>query len=436
MRAPDIIMKKRDGRALSADEISYMIQGMLTGEVPDYQISAFCMAIFFRGMAPEETAALTLAMADSGRRVDLAAIRGVKVDKHSTGGVGDTTTLVLAPMVAAAGVPVAKMSGRGLGHTGGTLDKLESIPGFRVSLSERELVEQVNRIGLAVVGQTEDVAPADKRLYSLRDVTATVESIPLIASSIISKKLATGADAIVLDVKVGSGAFMHELDNARGLARAMVDIGRMAGRRMAALITDMNQPLGQAVGNSLEVVEAIHTLSGRSGGGRLLELCFELGARMVVLGGVSGDVKQARAILRGLTESGKALAKLREMVEAQGGDVSCVDDPSRIEVAPLSARILAPVDGYVCRADALTLGRAAAAMGAGRQRKTDSVDLGCGLRVLVSVGDRVEAGEPVAELFASTQSRLDEGAAEATSAFAYSKAPCEAPPLIYESIEA
>ena len=435
MRAPDIIMKKRDGLVLSADEIRYMIQGMLMGEVPDYQISAFCMAVFFQGMTSEETTALTLAMADSGRRVDLSAMRGVKVDKHSTGGVGDTTTLVLAPMVAAAGVPVAKMSGRGLGHTGGTLDKLESIPGFRVSLSEREFVEQVNRIGLAVVGHTEDVAPADKRLYALRDVTATVESIPLIASSIISKKLATGADAIVLDVKVGSGAFMHELDNARELARAMVDIGRMAGRRMAALITDMNQPLGQAVGNSLEVVEAIHTLSGRSSG-RLLELCFELGARMVVLGGVCDHVKQARTLLRDLVESGRALAKLKEMVEAQGGDVSCVDDPDRIEAAPLSGRILAPVDGYVCRADALTLGRAAAAMGAGRQRKTDSVDLGCGLRVLVSVGDRVEAGQPVAELFASTQSRLDEGAAEAASAFAYSEAPCEAPPLVYEAIEA
>lgn len=435
MRAPDIIMKKREGHTLSAEEIRYMIQGMLLGDVPDYQISAFCMAVFFQGMTPEETTALTLAMADSGRRVDLSAIRGVKVDKHSTGGVGDTTTLVLAPMVAAAGVPVAKMSGRGLGHTGGTLDKLESIPGFRVSLSEREFVDQVNRIGLAVVGQTEDVAPADKRLYALRDVTATVESIPLIASSIISKKLATGADAIVLDVKVGSGAFMHELDSARSLARAMVGIGRMAGRRMAALITDMNQPLGQAVGNSLEVIEAIHTLSGRSGG-RLLELCFELGARMVVLGGACDDVEEACAILRRLVESGSALAKLKEMVEAQGGDVSCVDDPGRIEVAPLSTRILAPADGYVCWADALTLGRAAAAMGAGRQRKTDSVDLGCGLRVLVSVGDRVEAGQPVAELFAGTRSRLDEGAAEATSAFAYSDAPCEALPLVYEAFEA
>jgi pyrimidine-nucleoside phosphorylase len=296
-------------------------------------------------------------------------------------------------------------------------------------------VDQVNRIGLAVVGQTEDVAPADKRLYALRDVTATVESIPLIASSIISKKLATGADAIVLDVKVGSGAFMHELGKARELALAMVDIGRMAGRRMAALITDMNQPLGQAVGNSLEVIEAIDTLSGRSGG-RLLELCFELGARMVVLGGACDGIKDARVILRRLVESGAALAKLKEMVEAQGGDVSCVDDPGRIEVAPLSTLIRAPKDGYVCRADALTLGRAAATMGAGRQRKTDSVDLGCGLRVLVSVGDRVEVGQPVAELFASAQSRLDEGTIEATSAFAYSDAPCQAPPLIYEAVEA
>ena len=435
LRAPDIIMKKRDGLALSADEIRYMIQGMLSGEVPDYQVSAFCMAVFFQGMTPEETTALTLAMANSGRLIDLSAIRGVKVDKHSTGGVGDTTTLVLAPMVAAAGVPLAKMSGRGLGHTGGTIDKLESIPGFRVSLSERELVDQVNRIGLAVVGQTEDVAPADKQLYALRDVTGTVESIPLIASSIISKKLATGAEAIVLDVKVGSGAFMHELESARGLARAMVDIGRMAGRRMAALITDMNQPLGQAVGNSLEVIEAIDTLSGRSRG-RLLDLCFELGARMVVLGGACDDVGEARVLLRSLVESGAALAKLKEMVEAQGGDVSYVDDPGRIKVAPLSTLIRAPKDGYVCRADALTLGRAAAAMGAGRQRKTDSVDLGCGLRVLVSVGDGVEAGRPVAELFASSQSRLDEGTTEAISAFAYSDVPYQAPTLIYEAIEA
>ncbi|HAI87362.1 MAG TPA: pyrimidine-nucleoside phosphorylase [Firmicutes bacterium] len=434
MRVPDIIMKKRDGHVLSPEEIRYMIGGMLSQDVPDYQMSAFCMAIFFQGMTPEETTALTTAMADSGRRADLSAIRGIKVDKHSTGGVGDTTTLVLVPMVAAAGVPVAKMSGRGLGHTGGTLDKLESIPGFRVSLSEREFVDQVNRIGLAIVGQTEDIAPADKRLYALRDVTATVESIPLIASSIMSKKLATGADAIVLDVKAGTGAFMHELDRARRLARAMVDIGRLAGRRMAAVISDMNQPLGQAIGNSLEVIEAIDTLSGRSAG-RLLQLCLELGAHMVVLGGAARDTAQARAVLSGLVESGAALAKLREMVKAQGGDATCVDDPSRIGAAPLSEQITAPTDGYVSRVDALTLGRAAAAMGAGRQRKTDSVDLHCGLKVLVSVGDRIEAGQPVATLYAGSQPRLREGTAQAGPAFAYSDAPCSAPPLVYEIIE-
>ncbi len=434
MKVADIIMKKRDGHVLSPEEIRYIIHGMLSGDVADYQMSAFCMAVFFQGMTPEETAALTCAMADSGHRADLSAIRGIKVDKHSTGGVGDTTTLVLAPMVAAAGVPIAKMSGRGLGHTGGTLDKLESIPGFRVSLTQRELVDQVNRIGLAVVGQTEDIAPADKELYALRDVTATVESIPLIASSIMSKKLATGADAIVLDVKAGTGAFMHELDRARDLARAMVDIGRMAGRRTAAVISDMNQPLGQAIGNSLEVVEAIDTLSGRSAG-RLLQLSLELGARMVVLGGGARDAAQARALLRGLVESGAALGKLREMVEAQGGDAACVDDPDRIGIAPMSEEITAPTDGYVSQVDALALGRAAAAMGAGRQRKTDSVDLHCGLKVLVSVGDKVEAGQPVAELYASSQSKLHEGKAQAVCAFSYSTQPCSAPPLVYDAIE-
>ncbi|MEA4882179.1 MAG: pyrimidine-nucleoside phosphorylase [Clostridia bacterium] len=434
MRVPDIIMKKRDGQELSPEEIRLLIDGMIRGDVPDYQMSAFCMAVFFRGMSAEETTALTMAMVNSGRVVDLSAIPGIKVDKHSTGGVGDTTTLVLAPMAAAAGVPVAKMSGRGLGHTGGTLDKLESIPGFTVSLSEREFVKQVNSIGIAVVGQTEDVAPADKMLYALRDVTATVESIPLIAASIMSKKIATGADAIVLDVKAGSGAFMNALPQAQQLARLMVDIGRLAGRRVAAVISDMNQPLGRAIGNSLEVIEAIETLRG-AGSPRLLALCMELGARMLMLAGAEGNLESARRRLARMVESGAAENKLRQMVEAQGGDPSFVDHPERLAVASTTCEILASSGAYVCAVDALTLGRAAMAMGAGRQRKGDPVDLTCGLRVRAIAGERVEAGQPVATLYASDRSRLEEGLAIAREAFSYSTEPAPGSPLVYEAIE-
>lgn len=434
MRVPDIIMKKRDGHELSSEEISFLIEGMVSGDVPDYQMSAFCMAVYFQGMTPRETTALTLAMTRSGEIVDLSNIRGTKVDKHSTGGVGDTTTLVLAPMVAACGVPVAKMSGRGLGHTGGTLDKLESIPGMRVTLSEEEFMEQVNRIGIAVVGQTEDVAPADKTLYALRDVTATVESIPLIAASIMSKKLATGADAIVLDVKTGTGAFMHDLTCARELASLMVDIGGMAGRRMAAVISDMNQPLGHAVGNTLEVIEAIQTLSGEKRG-RIFDLCLELGARMVEMAGAESDIDAARFRLQKTVESGAALEKLREMVIAQGGDAGYVDDPKRLSVAEFSESISAPCSGYVASVDAMTLGRAAMSMGAGRQRKEDSVDLSCGLVTLVSVGDPIEEGQPVVELHASNRSKLSEGLSYAARAFTYSPDPIQPPPLVYETIQ-
>lgn len=434
MRVPDIIMKKRDGHELSSDEISFLIDGMVSGDVPDYQMSSFCMAVYFQGMTPRETTALTLAMTRSGEIVDLSAIRGIKVDKHSTGGVGDTTTLVLAPMVAACGVPVAKMSGRGLGHTGGTLDKLESIPGMRVTLSEEEFIEQVNRIGIAVVGQTEDVAPADKALYALRDVTATVESIPLIAASIMSKKLATGADAIVLDVKAGTGAFMHDLARARELASLMVDIGRMAGRRMAAVISDMNQPLGHAVGNTLEVIEAIQTLSGEKRG-RIFDICLELGARMIVMAGAEHDTDSARVRLRETVESGAALEKMREMVIAQGGDPEYVDDPKRLAVAEFSESIYAPRSGYVASVDAMTLGRAAMSMGAGRQRKEDTIDLSCGLVTLVSVGDQVEKGQPVLELYASSRSRLSEGLSHATGAITYLPDPVQPLPLVYETIQ-
>ena len=430
MRVPDLIMKKRDGQELSAEEITYLIEGMVSGEVPDYQMAALCMAIYFRGMTPEETTAMTLAMARSGSTVDLSSIRGVKVDKHSTGGVGDTTTLVLAPMVAAAGAKVAKMSGRGLGHTGGTIDKLESIPGFRVDLTQEEFFGQVNRIGVAVAGATGDIAPADKKLYALRDVTATVESIPLIAASIISKKLATGADAIVLDVKTGSGAFMRDLDSARQLASLMIDIGRLAGRRMDAVITDMSQPLGMAIGNSLEVIEAIETLQGKRAG-RRLEVCLELGARMLVASEVSANLDDARYRLQDALSSGQALQKLAQMIEAQGGDAACTQDPWALPVAPLRATITAPEDGYLSRADALTLGRAAMAMGAGRVRKEDSIDLSCGIVLAKSIGDRVHAGDTLATLYASSQRLLDEGCRMARHAFAVSLEPVDSPVLIH-----
>ncbi|OPZ62466.1 MAG: Pyrimidine-nucleoside phosphorylase [Firmicutes bacterium ADurb.Bin506] len=430
MRVPELIMKKRDGGELTEAELKYLIDGMVSGEVPDYQMSALCMAIYFRGMCARETAAMTQAMTVSGSVVNLSAISGIKVDKHSTGGVGDTTTLVLAPMVAAAGGVVAKMSGRGLGHTGGTLDKLESIPGFRVGLSESEFISQVNRIGLAVVGQTGDIAPADKKLYALRDVTATVESIPLIAASIMSKKLATGADAIVLDVKTGSGAFMQKLEDAQKLAELMVEIGTLAGRRMAALITDMSQPLGMAIGNSLEVIEAIETLQGKVGG-RLLEVCLELGARMLILSGLAESTEEGKALLSDALSSGRALDKLTQMIEAQGGDSACTRDPWILPVARCTAEIRAEQGGYVQRVDALTLGRAAMAMGAGRSRKEDDVDLACGIVVAKSIGDAVKPGEPLAKLYASSERLMREGLDTAGQAFAVGAAPVAPPTLIY-----
>jgi pyrimidine-nucleoside phosphorylase len=435
VRVPDIIAKKRDGGELSREEIEFMIRGATSGEIPDYQMTALLMAVYFRGMTPEETTALTLAMAHSGALVDLAGIRGVKVDKHSTGGVGDTTTLVLAPLVAAAGARVAKMSGRGLGHTGGTLDKLESIPGFRISLAPSEFIAQVNTVGVAVVGQTADVAPADKILYALRDVTATVDSIPLIAASIMSKKIATGADVIVLDVKVGSGAFMRSLADARNLASLMVEIGRMSGRRTAAVISDMSQPLGRAVGNSLEVREAVHTLRGE-GSRRLLELCLELASRMTVLAGVHEELGTAREHLEMLIKSGVALAKLRDMVAAQGGDPTYVDFPERLPVAPFERAVVARGSGHVARADALTLGRAAMAMGAGRARKEDPIDLSVGLVTHAEVGDEVHAGQCLATLYASSRDKLEEGASIADGAFSISETPVAAPPLVYEAVDA
>ncbi|MEW6399307.1 MAG: pyrimidine-nucleoside phosphorylase [Bacillota bacterium] len=418
MRAVDLILKKRDGGTLSREELGFLIQGYVRGEVPDYQMAAFLMAVCLRGMEPGEVADLTMAMVDSGDRMDLGSIPGIKVDKHSTGGVGDKTTLVLAPLVAAAGVPVAKMSGRGLGHSGGTLDKLESIPGLTVDVPPERFLEQVRRIGLAVVGQSRRLVPADGKMYALRDVTGTVDSLPLIASSIMSKKIGAGADAIVLDVKTGRGAFMKDFESALTLARTMVDIGERAGRRTRALITGMDQALGHAVGNALELREAVATLAG-GGPADLRELCLVLGSHMLVLGGVAQDLAQARSRLEELLESGAALARLQAMVEAQGGDPRAVlapgvsgradagvRDGDLLPVARYVHLLPADVDGYVTRVDALLVGRAAMLLGAGRARKEDRVDPAVGIVLRRKVGDPVRRGEPLAEVHYNDADRL------------------------------
>lgn len=411
MRAVDLIHKKRDGGELTESELAYLIQGYSRGDIPDYQMSAWAMAVFYRGMSPSETAALTLAMANSGDQVDLAPIGGIKVDKHSTGGVGDKTTLIIAPMVSAIGVPVAKMSGRGLGHTGGTIDKLESVAGFRTELSREAFIRQVNDIGLAVIGQSGNLAPADKKLYALRDVTATVESIPLIASSVMSKKIAAGADAIVLDVKAGSGAFMKTTEDAERLAAAMVAIGTEVGRETAAVISDMDQPLGFAIGNSLEVMEAIDTLAGR-GPEDLTELCLTLGAHMAVLGGKANDVDSARVLLREQIASGTALAKFREMVEAQGGDVRMLDHPSLLPHAPYTLEVHAAQSGYVGAIDAEQLGLAAMLLGAGRPTKDAVIDHAVGLVLRKKVGGEVREGDRLATLHIRTKGEEAEAVAE------------------------
>ena len=406
MRMVDLIAKKRDGGELTTEEIRFIIEGYTKGEIPDYQVSALAMAIYFRDMTERERADLTMAMVHSGETVDLSAIEGIKVDKHSTGGVGDTTTLVLAPLVAALGIPVAKMSGRGLGHTGGTIDKLESIKGFTVEYSKKEFIDKVNRHKIAVIGQTADLAPADKKLYALRDVTATVESIPLIASSVMSKKIAGGADAIVLDVKTGSGAFMKTLEEARALAEAMVSIGNRLGRRTTAVISDMSQPLGYAVGNALEVREAIETLRGR-GPKDLEELCLALGGQMVMLAGKAGSAEEAEEKLREVLRSGKALEKFREWIESQGGDPFVADDPDRLPRAAFQIGVPARKGGVVAEIVADQIGLAAMMLGAGRSTKESEIDLSVGLVLHKKIGDPVEEGETLATIHANRQ-RIDE----------------------------
>jgi pyrimidine-nucleoside phosphorylase len=411
MRAVDLIHKKRDGGELSAAELNFLIQGYSKDEVPDYQMSAFAMAVFFRGMTAAETAALTMAIAESGDQVDLTPIAGIKVDKHSTGGVGDKTTLILAALAASAGVPVAKMSGRGLGHTGGTIDKLESIPGFRTELAREAFINQVNTIGLSVIGQSGDLAPADKKLYGLRDVTATVESIPLIASSVMSKKIAAGADAIVLDVKAGSGAFMKTVEDAEALASAMVEIGTKVGRVTSAVISDMDQPLGYAIGNALEVMEAIDTLKGK-GPDDLTELCLTLGAHMIVLGGKTADIAEAKQILKQKLENGEALAKFAELISAQGGNPAVLEQTELLPQAALTVEVTAEEGGYVGSIQAEQLGLAAMLLGAGRATKEAQIDYAVGLVLRKKVGDAVAAGESLATLHVSSNNETVQEVAE------------------------
>lgn len=409
MRMYDLIMKKRNGGTLSRDEIRFMICHYTDGQIPDYQMSAMMMAIYFRGMNEEETLNLTMAMAESGEMLDLSSIHGIKVDKHSTGGVGDKTSLALAPMVAACGIPVAKMSGRGLGHTGGTIDKLESFPGFSTSIEAERFIRQVNEIGIAIMGQTKDLAPADKKLYALRDVTATVDNMSLIASSIMSKKLASGADAIVLDVKTGSGAFMKSEEDAFSLAREMVRIGNGAGRYTTAVVSDMDQPLGFAVGNALEVREAIDTLNGK-GPEDFVELCLTLGSEMVVAGKKAEHAEQAKEILLQKIEDGSALDKLAQFVEAQGGDSSYVYEPERLPSATMTYEIKADEDGYISHIDCDEVGICSLILGGGRETKESSIDLSVGLVLAKKVGDRVQKGDVLATLYGNHEEKLEEAA--------------------------
>lgn len=392
MRMVDIIEKKRNGKELTDEEIRFFIKGYVDGSIPDYQASAFTMAVYFRGMSKRETCTLVDAMMHSGDVIDLSAIKGVKVDKHSTGGVGDKTSLVVGPMVAACGVKVVKMSGRGLGHTGGTLDKLESIPGFQISISQEHFFKQVNEIGLSIVGQSGHLVPADKKLYALRDVTATVESIPLIASSIMSKKLASGSDAILLDVKFGSGAFMKTLDDARLLARTMVEIGDGLGRDTRAILTDMDQPLGLAVGNALEVKEAIDTLKGH-GPKDFVELCYEASCIMLEQAKVVKTKEEGMKMLHKVMDSGEAFEKLVEMVEHQGGDASYIRDPSKFELSKHIIEVKANEAGYVRRIDSLEIGESAMRLGAGRETMQDKIDMSAGIVLNKKVGDQVKVGD-------------------------------------------
>lgn len=430
MRMYDIILKKRDGGKLTKEEIDFVIDGYTNGTIPDYQMSSLLMAIYFQKMDEEETANLTMAMANSGDIIDLSSIEGIKVDKHSTGGVGDSVTLVLGPMAAAAGAPVAKMSGRGLGHTGGTIDKLESIKGFSVEMTKEKFIKNVNNIKIAVGGQTKNLAPADKKLYSLRDVTATVDNISLIASSIMSKKIASGADCIVLDVKTGTGAFMKTVDDSFLLAKAMVDIGLKVGRKTVAVISDMDQPLGYAVGNALEVKEAIDTLKG-NGPEDLFNLCLSLGSNMLILAGKSSNEDEAREILKETIRSGAAFKKFKEFVKAQGGDISMVENPNLLPEAKYKVEVTANEEGYVSKIAANEIGTAALILGAGRETKESVIDLSVGIMLRKKVGDYVNKGDVIALIHGNDMTKIEQAKSEIINAYNISKEAVEKRPLIY-----
>jgi pyrimidine-nucleoside phosphorylase len=431
MRAVDIIIKKRDKGQLTAQEIEFFVQGFTNGDIPDYQASAFAMAVLLNGMTPFETTDLTLAMAKSGQVLDLSKVVDVAVDKHSSGGVGDKTSISVMPMVAACGLPVGKMSGRGLGFSGGTLDKLESIPGYRVDLTTEEFKKQLKEKGIVLTGQSLDLAPADGKMYALRDVTGTVPSMPLIASSIMCKKIAGGANAIVLDVKVGLGAFMETLEEGRELAELMVDIGRLAGRKTSALLSDMNQPLGAAVGNALEMVEAIETLHG-GGPADFREHCLHLAAHVLYLGQRAKDLTEARALAEKSITDGSALKTLRMLVEAQGGDPAYVDDVSKFERAKYVEVVKAPRSGFISQVHARIVGEAAVALGAGRAKKGDPIDHAVGFIIHKKVGDRVEKDEPLFEIHANDETKLAEARNEVLSAHQFSDKSVPPLPLFYE----
>jgi pyrimidine-nucleoside phosphorylase len=428
-----IIARKRDGHALTPDEIASFVQGVVSGEWADYQTTALLMAIFLRGMTSAETSCLTECMMRSGVVADLAGVPGIKVDKHSSGGVGDKVSLILAPLVAACGVPVPMMSGRGLGHTGGTLDKLEAIPGFRVGLSLREYAEQLRRIGVAMIGQTAELVPADRKLYALRDVTATVESIPLICASIMSKKLAEGIDALVLDVTFGRGAFMKDKARARELAAALVAIGRGVGKPTRAVLTSMDQPLGRAVGNAVEVVECLEALQGR-GPADLMEVTYVLGVHMLQLGRITADPAEARRQLESALASGAALAKFRELVTAQGGDAAVIDDHARLPQAGLIREVRAPTAGYVVDVDPMAVAQAALLLGAGRAHAAATIDPAVGFSNFVKVGEAVCAGDRLCTVHANDETKARTAVEQVQRAIAIGPAPVSGPPLIDEVV--
>ncbi len=433
MRMYDLIKKKRDGEELTTEEIQFFVGGFVDGTVPDYQVSALLMAIYYKGMSSRETKDLTFAVRDSGVTLDLSKVNGIRVDKHSTGGVGDKTSLVVAPIVASLGVKVAKMSGRGLGHTGGTIDKLESIDGFRTDISEEEFVKIVNDIGICIVGQSQELAPADKKLYALRDVTATVDSLPLIVSSIMGKKLAADDDCIVLDVKTGSGAFAKTVADSTALAEAMVDIGKAAGKKMLALITDMDRPLGNAIGNALEVREAIETLDGK-GPEDFTELCMILSAYMLHLADM-GSFEECRGLAQMAVDSGRAKETFREMVRAQHGDPGCVDDVSKLKTAPFTCDICATTSGYVSRIDTEGYGVASLMLGAGRNTKEDTIDYGAGIMLKKKTGDYVNVGDVLAVMYASREELFPEARVKLLDSTEFSNTKPEERPLVLATVK-